>query len=210
MKRKLMMMALCAGFTTLAVAQTEDTREQFQVGVKAGINVSNIYDSEGEDFEADPHVGFVGGGFLSIPIGKYIGIQPEVLYSQKGIQQNGSFLGSDYTIRRTMGFLDIPLYLQIKPIPAVTFLVGPQYCFLLHRTDKFTLGEYSTTDEEQFRNDNIRKNVLGVAFGADLNISSFVIGVRGAWDLQNNNGDGTSSNPRYKMAWAQVTGGFKF
>lgn len=204
----LLLCMLCA--VSLNAQVIEDDREQLKVGLKAGINVSNVYDTEGEDFEADPHVGFAGGAFVSIPIGKYLGVQPEVLYSQRGLQMNGSFLGADYTVRRTMGFLDIPIYLQFKPIPAITLLAGPQYSFLLHRQDKFTMGNYSNEEQQNFENNNIRKNIFGIAAGVDLNISQFVIGVRGAWDVQNNNGDGTSSNPRYKMVWGQLTAGFRF
>lgn len=196
--------------TSMAIAQTVDDREQLRVGIKAGINVSNVYDEQGDNFEADPKIGFAGGGFLSIPIGRYLGLQPEVLYSQKGLTFNGSFLGADYTVQRTLGYLDIPVYVQFKPIPAITLLFGPQYCFLLHRRDKFSTGSYTTEQQEEFSNDNIRKNVFGLAGGFDLNINRFVIGARGAWDLQNNNGDGTSSNPRYKNVWFQLTGGIKF
>ncbi len=196
--------------TSITIAQTVDDREQLRGGIKAGINIANVYDEQGDEFEADPKVGFAGGGVLSIPIGRYIGIQPEVLYSQKGLTFNGNFLGADYTVQRTLGYLDIPIYLQFKPIPAITLLFGPQYCFLLHRRDKFSTGSYTTEQQEEFENDNIRKNVFGLAGGFDLNINRFVIGARGAWDLQNNNGDGTSSDPRYKNVWFQLTGGIKF
>jgi len=212
--KSLKTIALVAGvlITGATIAQTNETdnRERLQAGIKAGINVANVYDSQGEDFDADPKVGFVGGGFLSIPIGRFFGVQPELLYSQKGLTMNGSFLGIDYRVQRTLGYLDIPLYLQFKPVPALTLLFGPQYSFLLHRRDKFSSGSYTNEQQEDFENDNIRKNVFGVATGFDLTINRFVIGARGAWDLQNNNGDGTSSDPRYKNVWFQLTGGFKF
>lgn len=210
MKNRIIITVICACCTITTFGQAEDEREKFQIGVKAGINVSNIYDTKGDNYTADPKVGFVGGGFLAIPIGKYLGVQPEVLYSQKGIRQSGSFLGIDYTMERTLGFLDIPIYLQLKPVPQLTLLFGPQYCFLLHSRDKFTAGTYTNDQQQDFKNDNIRKNIFGVATGFDINLSKFVIGARGAWDLQNNKGDGTSSNPRYKNVWFQLTAGFKF
>lgn len=202
-------MVVCGMFLAFATF-AQDDRERLLFGLKAGINVSNIYDSQGGDFDAEYRVGFVGGGFLSIPIGPYVGIQPEVLYSQKGYRQTGSFLGSDYSLDRTYGFLDIPIYAQLKPVPQLTLLFGPQYSFLLHQRDRFTVGNYTREQEEEFENNNIRKNIFGLATGFDINISRFVIGARGAWDLQNNHGDGTSSNPRYKNALFQATAGFKF
>jgi hypothetical protein len=34
--------------------------------------------------------------------------------------------------------------------------------------------------------------------------------LRGSWDLKNNNGDGTSTTPRYKNVWYQATVGYRF
>lgn len=201
----LSLLALLAG-TALA----QDDRENLRFGLKAGINVSNVYDEQGDDFVADPKLGFVGGGFLSIPIGKYLGVQPEVLYSQKGFRSSGSFLGLDYQATRTLGFLDIPLYVQFKPAPQLTIMAGPQYSFLLHRTDRFESDVFDDEQQEDFENDNIRKNILGVATGIDVNMNRFVLGLRGAWDLQHNNGDGTSDSPRYKNVLFQATLGAKF
>lgn len=194
-----------------------DTREKFEVGAKAGINISNVYDEEGEDFVADSKVGFAGGVFFSIPLNKYIGIQPEVLYSQKGFQStrtfDGGFFFDDYTVKTssTTHHIDIPLQLQIKPANFLTVVVGPQYSFVLSKVDKVEDSEgNSDSDTTEYNNDNIRRNILGIVGGVDFNISHLVISGRAGWDLQDNNGDGTSDNPRYKNAWYQVTVGVKF
>jgi opacity protein-like surface antigen len=209
--KKILVTAIAAvAFMAPALAQDDDDRNVLHFGAKAGINISNIYDSDDDQFEADSKVGFVGGGFISIPIGTYFGVQPEVLFSQKGFKGNGNFLGVDYGFSRTTNSLDIPIYLQFKPVPYTTILFGPQYSFLLSQTDKFNAGNLSNQEQEDFSNDNIRKNIFGLAAGIDININRFVIGGRVAWDLQNNNSDGTSDTPRYKNVWGQVTGGFRF
>jgi hypothetical protein len=43
-----------------------------------------------------------------------------------------------------------------------------------------------------------------------VNLDHTVIGARAGWDLSNNNGNGTSSTPRYKNAWVQATVGYRF
>jgi hypothetical protein len=88
----------------------------------------------------------------------------------------------------------------------ISLLAGPQFSFLLKQKD--VLGNSSLTQD--FNNDNIRKNTLGFLGGADINLSNLVLGVRAGWDLQDNNGDGTSDNPRYKNVWYQATIGFRF
>lgn len=61
-----------------------DTQKKIVLGAKLGVNYSNVYDSEGEDFVADSKLGFVAGGFVTLPLGKLFIIQPELLYSKKG------------------------------------------------------------------------------------------------------------------------------
>jgi hypothetical protein len=183
-----------------------DSREKLQVGFKLGLNYSNVYDEQGDNFTADGKFGFVTGAFLSIPIGKYLGVQPEILFSQKGYQANGSILGISYTYSRTLNYIDVPLLVQLKPSPFVSLVAGPQFSYLIKQQDKFE----NTIQEQDFNNDNIRKNILGVVGGFDINPNHFVFSARVGWDVTNNNGDGTSTNPRYKNVWYQTTIGFRF
>jgi len=192
-----------------AQESTSDTRGEFHLGLKVGMNFSNVYDSQGEDFVADAKAGFVAGGFLTIPIGTYVGVQPEVLFSQKGFKGSGTLLGSPYQVTRTTNYLDIPLMLSLKPTKSVTLLAGPQFSFLLKQKDEFTNGVANSFQIQEFENDNIRKNTLGFLGGADFNFDNIVLGTRLGWDIKNNNGDGTSTTPRYKNKWFQLSLGFK-
>lgn len=202
---------LTVGFLSSLLSQNMDRREDFVFGIKAGTNYSNVWDEQGEDFVADSKFGLVGGAFLGIPLGKYIGIQPEILVSQKGFKGSGSMpvLGS-YEFTRTTTYLDIPLQIQLKPSEFFTIVAGPQYSYLMKEKNEYTSGDNVYGDEEEFENDNIRKNILGVVGGIDINISNFIISGRVGWDLQNNDGDGTSSDPNYKNRWIQLTAGYMF
>ncbi len=211
--KKLSLVAITLTMITLNVNaqdETMDTRDQIQFGAKVGANYANVYDSEGEEFDADPKLGMAVGAFISIPIGTYFGIQPEVLYSQKGFSATGRILGLKYDFERTTSYLDVPLYIAIKPSEFITIVAGPQFSYLLSRKDVFETAVTTIEQEQEFENDDIRKNTLGASLGLDINISHFVIGARAAWDLQENNGKGTSTTPRYKNTWLQATVGFKF
>lgn len=196
--------------TINAQGTDSDSRDNIHIGIKAGANCSNIYDSEGEEYEADSKIGFAGGLFLSLPLGKYVGIQPEVLFSQKGFKATSSVLGSDVSLTRTTNYIDIPIFLAIKPSRMLTLLVGPQYSYLIKQKDVFTNPITDVDVTQDFEVDDIRKNTLCMVGGIDINLSSIVIGARVGMDLYNNNGDGTSTTPRYKNAWAQATVGFRF
>lgn len=208
--KKLGIMAIALTFITVNGYAQDDDREKIHIGAKIGMNYANVYDSEGEEFDADPKLGLAAGAFLAIPIGTYIGIQPEVLFSQKGFKATGSVLGSEYEFTRTTNYIDIPIYLALKPSSFLTIVAGPQFSYLMSRKDKFESSFLNTEQEDEFENEDIRKNTLGASFGLDININHFVIGARAAWDLQDNKGDGTSSTPRYKNTWLQATVGFKF
>ncbi len=178
-------------------------------GLKIGLNTSNIYDTKDNDFDADSKLGLAAGAFLSIPFSKYFGIQPEVLFSQKGYKSRGNVLGSNYELSRTTSFIDVPLLIAFKPVSMLTILAGPHYSFLVHRKDKFSNSNISFEQEQEFKNSNLRKNIFGFTAGADIHLDRIVISGRAGWDIQNNDGEGTSTTPRYKNVWYQATIGYQ-
>ena len=206
--KKLFLSIAIIGFV-ISNSYAQKARDEFSFGFKIGSNFSNVYDSQGDKFTADGKYGLAAGAFLSLPIGKVVGIQPEIIYSERGFKASGSFLGSNYSATRTTTFIDVPILLALKPISYLTVLAGPQYSFLIKQNNNFTTSLTAVDQQRIFDNDNVRKNVLGLTGGVDINLSSFVISARAGWDVQNNNGDGTSSTPRYKNAWYQATLGIR-
>jgi Outer membrane protein beta-barrel domain len=193
-----------------AQENTIDVRDKLMIGLKAGFNLSNVYDAQGEQFNADAKFGLAAGAFVAIPIGTYIGIQPEILFSQKGFKATTVILGNTYDFTRITNYIDIPLLFSLKPIKSLALLIGPQYSYLLNQKDVFSDGTTSTQQQTAFENDNIRKNILSFTGGVDINLNHIVLGARVGRDVQQNNGDGTSTTPRYKNVWYQATIGYRF
>lgn len=191
------------------VGNAQDSRLKPQFGPKVGLNISNVYDTEGENFDADPKLGLAAGVFVSLPIGPLVGFHPEILFSQKGFKASGSMLGSDYTFTRTLNYIDIPLLIAYKPSEMFTIVIGPQYSYLISSKDEFTSSILDIEIEHEFENDNLRKNTFCLTSGFDINISRVVIGARVGLDLLKNNEDGSSETPRYKNVWYQATIGFR-
>jgi hypothetical protein len=188
--------------------QTKDSRNRPHLGVKFGTNLSNVYDEQGT-FSPESKYGFVAGGFLNVPVGKYIGIHPEVLYSQKGFKASGTYLGTDYNLIRTTSYIDVPLTLALKPLRQITFMAGPNYSYLIQQTDIFEKGVNSSVRAEDFKNDDIRTNILGAIIGADINIWNLVLSARYGFDVMSNYKNTDSQTPRYKNVWIQGTIGFR-
>ncbi len=208
-KSLLMLIALFV-FGGIGMAQTSNFNEKISIGVKAGANLSNVYDTQGEEFNADAKLGLAAGVFFQIPIGSILGFHPEILFSQKGYQGAGSVLGSDYDYVRTTNYIDVPLLVAFKATPFITLLAGPQYSYLVSQKYALHTALGDINQEEQFENENLLKNTLSATGGFDINLSNFVIGARAGWDLLSNKGDGTSTSPRYKNMWYQATVGLRF
>ena len=197
-------------FATIGFSQsTADTRDELKFGIKAGVNYSNVYDEQGQDFVASGKTGFAAGAFVAIPLGKFFGIQPEVMYSQKGYKATGTALGFNYDYSKTTSYVDVPLLLQIKPIPMLSFVAGPQFSYLLDTKYSFN-GNTTTTTEANVNSDNYKKNIFGFVVGADVNIDHFLISGRAGWDINKSDAEGNSTAPRYKNQVLQLTVGYIF
>jgi len=192
------------------VTYNRDVRDRFQFGFKAGANYSNIYDVTSENFAADYKFGFAGGIFMSIPLGKSLGIQPELLYSEKGYESTGSIEGSSFNNIHTAKYLDIPIHLQLKFNEVLTVLFGPQFSYLLDKDNDFSDSFLSDEQEQDFDNIDINKFTFGLSGGLDINFGHVVLGGRMGWDLTQNNGEGTAISPQYRNLWYQATLGFRF
>ena len=196
--------------TTAVATEPTDNREKFQFGVKAGMSISNVYRSSGNDFQADTKYGLTAGALVAIPIGKYYGFQPEISVSQKGYKGSGRLLETPYEMTRTSLYIDVPIQFVVKPTEFISIMAGPQFSYLAKQRDEFTSSSTSFAQSQEFNNDNLRRNILGFVFGVDVNLKHMVLGARAGYDLQKNNGDGTSSIPRYKNVCFLGTIGYKF
>lgn len=195
--------SIVAQTTTTDDSSSMDNREELSFGIKAGINYSNVYSESGDGYVADGKVGFAGGVFVSIPLNELIGVQPELLYSQKGFKTEGTFFDGQIT----SSYLDLPIHLQIKPTENISILAGPQFSYLL--STKYELNGFSAIDEEDL-DDNNNKATVGISAGVDFEVQNFLISARGSWDLSKVNKDNSTSNINYKNQLFQITLGYKF
>ena len=124
MKKIILMIVVVTFMANYSSAQNNtDFRTKLRFGLKAGANYSNVYDTKGDAFHADARFGLAAGAFAAIPINKYIGIQPEILFSQKGFQGSGIILGSTYDFKRTLNFIDVPILFALKPSEFITIFL---------------------------------------------------------------------------------------
>jgi hypothetical protein len=202
----------CITAITAQESQTtsRDAKRKVVPGIKFGINRSNVYNTSGDAFSADRKQGFAAGIFVALPVGGLLGIQPEMIFQQKGFEGTGHLVGDKYIISRTTTHLDIPVQLQVKLFKWFTFLAGPQYSFLLKQNDRFTYEGNSAARSTDFEDDQIREGTFGTLVGVDLNIGHLVLSYRSGWDVSDNRPDGFSATPSYRNRWMQWTVGYRF
>ncbi len=183
---------------------------RFAVGAKLGANVSRMYDSDRDDFVADPKVGYAGGLFAVVPITSFLAVQPEVLVSQRGFIGRGSFLGNEYRLSRTLTYLDLPVMLNMGVTPNFSILAGPYLSYLIHQKDTFTDGTTEFTETTPFDDENLKKGLIGGTAGFDMGLEPVVFGFRVGMDLGTQEGDGSANSIRYKNMWYQFSVGVHF
>jgi hypothetical protein len=105
--------------------------QKFQIGLKAGANISNFTNTNIEGLDNKAIIGFHGGGFLSLLFGDHFAIQPEALISTQGTKfQYADNAIEDQTYRLT--YLTIPVMLQGRFNGGFYLEGGPQFGFKLN------------------------------------------------------------------------------
>ena len=105
-------------FTTTSYAQN------FQVGIKAGVNISNFTGGNFNTIENNTLVGFHAGGLLRFKFGG-LALQPEVLFSTQGAKLKDASSEQDYKI----SYVNIPVMVQYETEGGFYVEAGPQVGF---------------------------------------------------------------------------------
>ena len=94
--------------------------------------------------------GFYAGAGIDLPLGKFISVEPSLIYTQRGYGLKGNLTIADLKIealnaRATsqMHYIDLPVLLKIKPVAGLQIFAGPQVSYLVHnnlRADVSVLG----------------------------------------------------------------------
>jgi hypothetical protein len=202
--KKLVMIAAALFITGAANAQSP-----VRLGVKAGLNLSNIIKDDGNNnFDTEMLPGFNAGLTLDINLIEGIAFTPELLYSTKGYKATTSL--GEFT--QTTSFIDVPILASIKlGGSGLNLVAGPQVSFLINTKNKFD-SDFGTIEQEYDEDsDRFKKSLVGgvIGFRYDVN-DQFDIHGRYALDFQKNNEDGTNETPEFKNQVFAIGVGVKF
>jgi hypothetical protein len=164
----------------LALSWSTVQAQTLNLGIKGGLNYSNVSGSTGayQDFDKTYKPGFQAGIFTNIGISPLLAIQPEINYSTKGFRIDDERTSGNTTtkteINNRVNYLDVPVLVQVKT-GTIYFEAGPQVGFILNQEteQKRTLTQTgliteSTTKEPVTRDkstSNYKSTDLGYAVG---------------------------------------------
>lgn len=131
------------------------------IGGRLGLNMANISQKDIKDNGA--RIGLHIGGMMQFPLEQNILIQPELLYSMKGMKQDkpdGTTWAMDY-----LEFPVIVKYDYVIPNLRVQPYIGPSFGLLLSAKTKWERNfEWVTADFKDYTNDLD----VGLNIGADV------------------------------------------
>jgi len=122
--------------------------QQATIGLKAGLNVSNLSNSTGYDMGSK--LGLNGGLLAHIHLNPSLALQPEAVYSSQGAKY--TITGTEHTL--SLNYINIPVQLQYMFNNGFRVQTGPQVGFLAGVKDKvndeetgyFTSQDFKTVD----------------------------------------------------------------
>jgi len=190
------------------------TNAQIQVGLKAGLNISDIVeDDPGEEAtNFDTKLGFVGGVYFNYQFNNMFAVQPEIYYSMKGAKLKDQY--NDLNLKLT--YVEIPILLQfivpLKGTPVKPLLfVGPAMGLNLTAKNERTNNGQAT--EEDFK-DLIKSTDLGLVFGGGISLplgkNQLGIDVRYSLGLSNIGKDTGSATIKNNIINFNLLYGFSF
>jgi hypothetical protein len=131
MKVKLISMAAMLFFFSTSFSQS------FDIGIKGGVSINKI---TGKTFKDEFTYGYHLGGFVTVPLGKKFGIQPEVLFNQVSADTSSQFSSVYPSFNKIknvkLNYLSIPILLNYNVANILTLQAGPQFGILMDRNKK--------------------------------------------------------------------------
>lgn len=185
-------------FLGFCFANAQDKKDM-SYGVKGGLNISSITNSDVEEMESSSLVGFHIGLFGEFMIADKFAIQPELLYSTQGVKLERYGEKADLKV----DYINIPVMAKYYVAKDFSLEFGPQVGFLVSAELKY--DEVSVDIDDSTKSTDFSLN-----FGAGYNIGDFALGARynlGLTRLQKDLEVGESDS---KNSVFQISLGYKF
>lgn len=161
---------LCVSQLTFSQAKNE-----LKLGFKAGVNYSNLDDSNTGDSKGITGVNF--GVFAKFPITNSFAIQPEMYFTTKGSELTYQNVFVDGTAKYELNYIEVPVLAVFKVSNKFNFQIGPYASYLVNANVK-NVSDVSYNFENNIDSGDFNKFDTGLAAGVEFEGKSFSLGVR--------------------------------
>ena len=152
--------------------------QESSVGIKGGLNLSTISTDEGSD--KNLKTGFHIGVFNKIALSESVALQPELLFSTKGLKINYDESPiADGETRFNTNYIDLPVYLALNVSEAFQIQFGPYVSYLISAnvdTDAEVFDFFQIDSNDELDRKNFNAFDYGVAAGISFDLDPLVIG----------------------------------
>lgn len=175
----------------------EKAKNESNFGIKGGVNHTTV--TQGDfDEGPDPRTSFHIGFFTEVSIiSNFLSIQPEIIYSRQGFENNFSLLGNNYKTIYKIDYINVPVLAKIHIGQVLAFEGGPQFGLKINET--------VNTNNDTVETNDVNSYDTALAAGISLNVDSFFLYGRYTYSLNE-----VVENSDAKNSVIQVGIGLKF
>lgn len=159
----------------------------FHVGIKAGVQLSNLYVDNIDDENAK--VGFQGGLYFKNQITDNFALQPELIYSLKGSELKysgfsipGIIEGGSGSYRFNLGYVELPV-LAVVSFGNFSIHAGPYIALLTNANIKNVDDDGNIDDIAKLDRDDFNTIDYGLAGGLGFDFMAGTLGLRYTYGL---------------------------
>ena len=187
MKKTFLLLAI----VIIGVSNSSQAQEYWNFGVKGGVNFTNMTSDGFEDNNS--RTGFHLGVLAEIPVSDRFSVQPEVLYSTQGTEdETGSF-----TNEYKLDYIQLPVLAKFYLIDGLALEAGPSFNFLVNEEYDFESNSLDFETDSELASTFEFGGALGASYkfnnGFFLN-GRYVLGFTDAFDSDNFDDDAIKNN----------------
>ena len=196
---------ICLPALVLLMIPSTVSAQGISYGVKGGINFASVSFDPSEDINTGTRIGIAVGGFVALPLGSRLTIQPEGLFSQKGEKADLDGV----VAKLELDYIEVPVLVKyaITQGASRSFHVfgGPSMAFKVRSRATASFG--GTTVETG--DENIKDTDFGVVFGAGMDFGKWSVDGRYTMGFADINDD-ESDETKIRTRTISVLAGIRF
>ncbi|APG59381.1 porin family protein [Christiangramia salexigens] len=154
MKKTILLVAIAI----IGFGASSNAQEYWNFGVKGGANLTNMTSDGFENNKS--RTGFHLGVLAEIPVSDKFSVQPEVLYSTQGTEDEGSNFKDEYRL----DYIQVPVIAKIYLVDGLALEAGPSFNFLVNEEYNFESNFVDLTDKSEYASTFEFGGALGLSY----------------------------------------------